>query len=173
MGTVALVHWPKDSARREQLALARVPTLLLVASDAAPPAVDTWEDWIRLPADERDVSIRMQGLARRVRRPELIDGAVLRSNCGSVMLSPPESAVAWPLIRSDGQLVSREELERAVWPDGAPTARALDDLVYRLRRRIKPLHLDVFRAWGRGFVLGAARPVTAAVPPIDSELADD
>jgi len=168
-----LVQWPTDGDRRAQLAKAKVPTLLLVASDVAPPAVDEWEDWIRLPADERDVSIRLQGLARRVCRPVLDDDAVLRNTYGTVMLSLSESAVARSLLRSDGRLVSRAELECAVWPHGAPRARALDDLIYRFRRRIKPLHLEVFRVRGRGFVLGIAPDLTAQVPCPDSRSVDD
>ena len=42
----------------------RVPRLLLVAPDAAPPAVDDEiEDWVRLPADARDVEVRARRLA--------------------------------------------------------------------------------------------------------------
>ena len=171
--SVALVHWPRDNVRRAQLATARVPCLLLVEPDTPPPVVEVWEDWIRLPADERDVSIRLHGLALRVCRPEIVDGSILRNSYGSVVLSAAESAIAQALLESDGRLVSREELEQTVWPDGMPTARALDDLVYRLRRKVKPLQLNVFSARSRGFVLGVAIEVTPAVPLADSSTSDD
>jgi DNA-binding response OmpR family regulator len=171
--SVALVHWPRDNVRRAQLAAARVPCLLLVEPEAPPPVVEVWEDWIRLPADERDVSIRLHGLALRVCRPEIVDDSILRNSYGAVVLSSPESAMAHALLESDGRLVSREELERAVWPDGVPTSRALDDLVYRLRRKVKPLQLNVFSARSRGFVLGVAIEVTPAAPLAGSGINDE
>jgi hypothetical protein len=171
--SVALVHWPRDNVRRAQLAAVRVPCLLLVEPDAPPPVVEVWEDWIRLPADERDVSIRLHGLALRVCRPEIVDGSILRNAYGSVVLSAAESAMAQALLASDGRFVSREELEQTLWPDGLPTARALDDLVYRLRRKVKALQLNVFSARSRGFVLGVAIEVTPAVPLADSSTSDE
>jgi hypothetical protein len=171
--SVALVHWPRDNARREQLAAARVPCLLLVEPEATPPVVELWEDWIRLPADERDVSIRLRGLALRVCRPEIVDNSILRNSYGIVTLSSQESAMAQALLQSQGRLVSREELERALWPDGVPTARALDDLVYRLRRKVKPLQLSIFSARQRGFVLGVAIEVTPVVPLAEAGPTDD
>jgi DNA-binding winged helix-turn-helix (wHTH) protein len=81
--------------------------------------------------------------------------------------------MAHALLESDGRLVSREELQRAVWPDGVPTSRALDDLVYRLRRKVKPLQLNVFSARSRGFVLGVAIEVTPAAPLAGSGISDE
>ena len=63
---VALIHWPRDGAERERLAEAMLPRLLLVPDDVEPPvAGDLMEDWIRLPADERDVATRLDNLAAR------------------------------------------------------------------------------------------------------------
>jgi DNA-binding winged helix-turn-helix (wHTH) protein len=171
--SVAVVHWPRDNARRAQLAAARVPCLLLVEPEATPPVVELWEDWIQLPADERDVSIRLQGLAVRVCRPEIVDNSILRNSYGTVTLSSQESAMAQALLESQGRLVSRAELERTLWPEGMPTARALDDLVYRLRRKVKPLQLSVFSARQRGFVLGVAIEVTPAAPHTESGASDE
>lgn len=51
------LQWPEEADRREQLAMAGVPRLLLVSPGATPPAV--WgvdEDWVSVeaPASERD-----------------------------------------------------------------------------------------------------------------------
>jgi DNA-binding response OmpR family regulator len=127
---------------------------LLVDPDAELPRVEVWEDWILLPADERDLSIRVRGLARRMSRPEIVDDCILRNGYGAVMLPPAECSVARALIESSEAVVPRESLAAEVWQDGPPSARALDDLVYRVRRRVRPLHLDVFGTRGRGFVLG-------------------
>lgn len=166
--SIALVHWPLDHERRARLKSARVPCLLLVEQDVEPPFVEEWEDWIHLPADERDVSTRLQGLVRRLCRPELVDETVLRNGYGSVMLTQPESLIARALLDSDGALVSRKHLELELWPDGSPKTRALDDLIYRLRRRLKPLRLNIFSARGRGFVLGVAIEVTESPRPAES-----
>jgi DNA-binding response OmpR family regulator len=164
---VALVHWPREADRRTRLLAGRVPCLLLVAPDADPPVVEDWEDWICLPADERDVSVRLHGLARRVCQPQFVDDDVLRNSYGTVVLPPAERTIARALLESRGTLVSRAQLTAQVWPDQPPSARALDDLVYRLRRHLRPLHLDVFTARGRGFLIGVLIEHTARrIPPI-------
>ena len=62
---VSLVRWPDEAARLADLRERRVPRLLLVAPDAAPPVVDEEiEDWVRLPADARDVDVRARRLAQ-------------------------------------------------------------------------------------------------------------
>jgi hypothetical protein len=62
---VALVPWPSEAADAAELADAGRPRLLLVAREADPPDVsDELEDWIRVPADERDVEVRARRLAR-------------------------------------------------------------------------------------------------------------
>ena len=64
---VELVHWPRDEAQRARLARSGVPCLLLVAPDAdLPVSFALTEDWLRLPADERDVHARVQLLCRRL-----------------------------------------------------------------------------------------------------------
>lgn len=64
---VALIRWPDEELRRRTLAVTRSPRLLLVATGAAPPSCDDpLEDWIRVPAAERDVDARVATLARRL-----------------------------------------------------------------------------------------------------------
>ena len=68
---VALLHWPRDAAARAHLAAAMLPRLLLVPAGEEPPQPgDEMEDWIRLPADERDVA------ARAPRRVAILDGRI-------------------------------------------------------------------------------------------------
>ncbi len=62
---VALVPWPEDDDALDVLAVTGRPRLLLVAAGAEPPEVrDPLEDWIRVPADDRDVEVRARRLAR-------------------------------------------------------------------------------------------------------------
>ena len=66
MTDVVLVRWPEETERLERLRAAGSPRLLLVGEDlAAPEPVDPLEDWIRLPAAEDDLRVRVSTLASR------------------------------------------------------------------------------------------------------------
>ena len=164
---VALLHWPRDCDERERLAEAMLPRLLLVPEDLEPPVSgDLMEDWIRLPADERDVATRLDNLAARasasLERTVLVDSTRLQRAASTVVLSPHQATFAGLLLAAEGRVVSRESLSRAIWGrDADPCGRALDDLAYRLRRRIEALGLDVVAARGRGFVLHVLAPAAA------------
>ena len=63
---VVLVRWPEEDARLRQLRDTGSPRLLLLNGESAPPdSTDCLEDWIRLPADDRDVRARVAALASR------------------------------------------------------------------------------------------------------------
>jgi hypothetical protein len=62
---VALVPWPSDTAGLDACAAEGCPRLLLVDAVAEPPVVDDeLEDWVRLPAADRDLEVRARRLAR-------------------------------------------------------------------------------------------------------------
>jgi len=61
---VELLRWPAEADRRQQLADRKVPRLLLVEAGVMPPPLDDDEDWICVPADERDIGARLRRLAR-------------------------------------------------------------------------------------------------------------
>lgn len=64
---VALVSWPGDAALADELAQVGRPRVLVVSASAPPPEVhDVLEDWVRVPADHRDVEVRAHRLARIV-----------------------------------------------------------------------------------------------------------
>jgi hypothetical protein len=155
---VELVRWPRDDARRVLLARRGVPCLLLVAAGAELPAtIGPTEDWVRLPADERDVSVRAQSLCHRLARaaadrPRVGDGVVTHAG-RQAPLSAAEATVLEVLLDETGSVVSRGKLEAAVWPDGPPSPRSLDALLYRLRRRAAGVNVHVLAARGRGFTV--------------------
>jgi DNA-binding response OmpR family regulator len=155
---VELVSWPRDEARRVLLARRGVPCLLLVAADAElPEAIGPTEDWVRLPADERDVGVRAQSLCLRLAsaaadRPRVGDGVVVHAGWRAP-LSASEATVLELLLESEGRIVSRGRLEEAAWPDGPPSPRSLDSLLYRLRRRAAAVNIHVLAARGRGFTV--------------------
>lgn len=147
---VQLVRWPDDAARRDELAARGVPRLLLVeAGTTPPPSIDVEEDWIRVPADERDLWARLQRLALRHRKrqdePHVDGEGVLRYRRRTVALAGDDARVAALLVADFGRLVR--------WDDLAATRPAAAAGVARLRRRIAGVGLVVHTVRGHGVVL--------------------
>jgi hypothetical protein len=158
---VALVQWPAEQERREQLRRAGQPRLLLVERGAPPIPVDQLEDWIRLPANDLDLRIRVEALRRRTAAagacgPLLDDDGVLRVGGRWVSLPPVEARLTAALLERFGAVVSRDALARSAWPGGAPGRNALDVRVVRLRRRLSPLRLAIRTVRSRGYLLERA-----------------
>jgi hypothetical protein len=85
---VTYVRWPDEAEVRADLRARLRPRLLLVAPDAAPPdVVDDLEDWVRVPADERDISVRANRLARLARGAAETSSDALAGSSGG---PPPE-----------------------------------------------------------------------------------
>jgi DNA-binding response OmpR family regulator len=71
-----------------------------------------------------------------------------------VILSEQEERLVRALADRPGQLVPRDELQLAVWPDGAPAdPRALDNRVKTLRARLRGLPLRIHTIRGQGLLL--------------------
>jgi hypothetical protein len=159
---VVLVRWPDEELELERLRARGTPRLLLVDEAlAAPPPVDLLEDWIRLPAAEDDLRVRVATLAARARAgsaPTVDDDGLLRYGDRWVTLSPVERSLAAALVDRFGAVVGRETLARRAWPGGSPTRNALDVHMLRLRRRIAVLSLEVRTVRARGYLLQAAAP---------------
>lgn len=150
----ALVQWPAEVNRRDDLRAAGIPRLLVVAEGAMPPDdIDIDEDFVMLPSNERDVAIRLENLGARVRDAVHLDGPVVISERGRVVLTERESRAMEMLLERRGQMVSRAALVEVV---GGPSIseRQLHDVMYRLRTRLKPLGLDVFSSRSKGYTLG-------------------
>jgi hypothetical protein len=172
---VVLVRWPAEGPRRDQLAARGVPRLLLLEDDALPPdAPDCLEDWIRVPAADLDVRARVGALASRADRhaaaaPSLDHDGVLRYGASWVPLPPVEARLTEALLDRFGAVVSRDNLSRAGWPDGAPGRNALDVHVLRLRRRINPLGLVIRTVRSRGYLMeGSVAPGLTAASGVSS-----
>jgi two-component system, OmpR family, response regulator len=160
---VVLVRWPEEDARLRQLRDTGSPRLLLLNGESEPPdSADCLEDWIRLPADDRDVRARVARLASRAETQQpapVVDGdGLLRYRGRWVALSPVESALVITLVDRFGAVVGRDTLARRAWPDGTPTRNALDVHMLRLRRRIAALGVEVRTVRSRGYLMQAAQP---------------
>jgi DNA-binding response OmpR family regulator len=160
---VVLVRWPEEDARLLQLRATGAPRLLLLNGESSPPELsDCLEDWIRLPADDRDLRARVATLSSRAETEQTaphIDGdGLLRHGGHWVALSPVEGALAATLVDRFGAVVGRDTLARRAWPNGAPTRNALDVHMLRLRRRITSLGLEVRTVRSRGYLMQTAQP---------------
>ena len=159
---VAVLHWPAEEQRRLELRGGGAAHLLLVAADAPAPVVgDCLEDWIRLPADDRDLQARIDGLAlrssgRRPRLPCLDDDGLLRMGEEWVALPPIEARLAAVLLDRLGAVVGRDVLLRAGWPQGVPNRNVLDVHILRLPRRLEDVGLSIRTVRSRGYLLEEA-----------------
>lgn len=162
MSDVTVLRWPTDRRERERLAKVGRPRLLVVDSDAPPPvAADPLEDWVREATSDLDVRARMEGLRLRLEQtlelmPELDDDGVIRFGERWAPLPPVEARLTQALVCRFGAVVSRDDLARAGWPDGAPGRNALDVHVLRLRRRLEPVRLAIRTVRSRGYLLEPA-----------------
>lgn len=155
---VALVRWPTEQDRREELRRAGEPRLLLIEHGTPPMPSDVREDWIRLPADDVDLRVRVEALRQRLgsnamEAPALDDDGVLRMGDRWVALPPVEARLAAALVNRFGAVVSRSVLTNAGWPGSSPGRNALDVHVLRLRRRVAPLKLAIRTVRSRGYLL--------------------
>lgn len=159
---VVFVRWPQEGERRDRLAVAQVPRLLLLDEHSQPPEpVDCIEDWVRLPAGDTDIRARVTAIARRHGLhaepvPDLDTDGVLRYANRWVPLPPVEARLTDALLARFGAVVSRDSLSRAGWPEGAPGRNALDVHVLRLRRRLAPVSLAIRTVRSRGYLLEPA-----------------
>jgi DNA-binding response OmpR family regulator len=156
---IELVEWPEQASLRDALARANVPRLLTVPAGELPPTdLAPDEDWIRVPCDEADVRLRAEQVLRVVRERSqeswwIDDQRVLHRGSRTAVLTASEATVAEVLLAEPGRVVTRLELIKRLWPAGAPSDRAVDAVVYRLRRSCRELGLVIRAARGRGFVL--------------------
>ena len=159
---IALVRWPAEAARREALAEAGRPRLLLIEPGAAPPITwDSLEDWTRMPADPVDLEARITTLMQRApseRPTPVLDGdGVLRVGSAWVALPPIEARVFAVLLHRIDAVVPRDDLLEAGWPAGVPGDRAgsniLDGRIKLLRRRLAKVGMEIHTVRGVGFVL--------------------
>jgi two-component system OmpR family response regulator len=142
--------------------------------DGVPPPnpADCLEDWIRVPAVDADIRLRLSALAMRagahVQVTPLLDvNGVIRFSSRWASLPPVEARLSEPLVKRFGTVVSRDELYKLGWPEGAPGRNALDSHVLRLRRRLSPLGLAIRTVRSRGYLMETLAP--GGKPGIETE----
>jgi DNA-binding response OmpR family regulator len=154
---VALVHWPAEAERLERLRAAREPRLVIVERGPPPTTVDELEDWLRAPADETDMRIRLATLRERAARNAAavsIEDGVLRAGSRLVVLPPIQARLATALLERMNAVVGRDTLGRRAWPEGAPAGRnVLDVHMAKLRRLLAGTGVDIRTVHRRGYLM--------------------
>jgi two-component system, OmpR family, response regulator len=156
--TVEVVGWPEDAGRLAELRRLGLARLVLVAAGADPlVASDDLEDWVRLPADDRDVRARLLHLRHQARahptRP-LLDGSGRLIYDGRwVAVSRIEERLCAPLVERFGDVVPYDDLIAAAWPAGGADRALLRPRVSGLRRRADQVGLALLSVRGVGHVL--------------------
>ena len=154
---VVVVRWPEQRADAERLARLEQPHLLLVEPGVAPPELDSClADWIRLPADDIDVRARLTALAARAEQhpsvPALDEIGEFSYGGQRVFLSPTDQRLAELLLSSfDRGVPDQEILERI--REGEEDPSKIRVYVSRLRKRIRPLGLEITSIRGFGYRL--------------------
>jgi hypothetical protein len=157
MPDVVVVCWPQERAEVDRLARARIPRLLLVEPGCPPPVTeDVLEDWVRLPLDDAELKARLATLRRRAEMllavPQLDRHGRLLFGEQWIELTPIEERLLARLVHHFDDVVGGVELLSAGWPDHQPTANAVRVTMHRLRRRLRPLALELRRV-GDGWLL--------------------
>ncbi len=152
---VTLVSWPDEANRGRALAESGSPVLYLVGADVIAPIPSTCiEDWIRLPADDRDLYARMSALLARARihqtPPRLDEHRRLWFGGHVLALASPEAEVASLLTDRFGQVVPDRDLALAAALDQPALLRAP---VHRLRTSLRPMGLEIERCRRAGYRL--------------------
>lgn len=155
---VALLRWPAEAERREDLAGRGRARLLVIEHGETPPLPrDGLEDWLREGSDPVELYVRKERLRRRqaARAPAwLDDDGLLHRGRNWVALSRREVEMATVLLARPGMLVSRSELLAVLCPGAVrDERRALDTLARRLHRRVSPLGVAVHTLRSAGFLL--------------------
>jgi len=159
---IVVLQWPLEAARLVTVRADRAPRLLVGAGDDEPPADwDPLEDWVRLPADARDVQVRVAALRRRALssgcRPSVDGFDRLIYDGRWVSLSPNDYKLIQPLVENFDDVVPYEDVA-ALLSDGTVAADSAGRVrLTRLRRRIAPLGLEIRTVRPHGLALTARR----------------
>lgn len=166
---VALVHWPAEAERLQQLRAAREPRLIIVDHGPPPKSSDELEDWLRAPADEADLGVRLATLRERATRTATavtLEDGVLRVGARIVVLPPIQARLASALLDRMNSVVGRDNLARHAWPEGAPEGRnVLDVHMAKLRRLLTGTGLDIRTVHRRGYLMHHVTSEDASATP--------
>lgn len=70
-----------------------------------------------------------------------------------IQLSTKESRILEYLIKSQGQCLSREDLQQKIWPKTKVASRTLDSHISRLRKHLQVFGIEIENTYGNGYTL--------------------
>ncbi len=159
-----------DVLQAVRAAGARIPVLVLTARDAVPERIRGLDlgadDYVVKPVDLHELAARLRALVRRASGPVQeqlaaqgveLDPAQRRVRCdgAEVALSAREFDVLEALLRADGRVLSREQLEQCIYGWGQEVeSNAVEVHVHHLRRKLKPTLIQTVR--GIGYAISKA-----------------
>jgi DNA-binding response OmpR family regulator len=142
---------------RRRLAVA-TPVLVLTARDALASKAEAFElgadDYVVKPFSLAEVEMRIRALHRRARGAAVEDvrraGALaldrrtreVRVGDVPLKLAPRSMQILELLLQDPGRVVTRAELQAALWPDGAPASDALRSQIHLLRQALAQAGYD-------------------------------
>jgi len=159
-----------DVLQAVRAAGSRLPVLVLTARDAVPDRIRGLDlgadDYVVKPVDLHELGARLRALVRRAGGQAqeqlsahgiVLDVAQRRvSRDGAdVALSAREFDLLHALMRADGRVLSREQLEQQIYAWGQEVeSNAVEVHVHHLRRKLKPELIQTVR--GIGYALARA-----------------
>lgn len=95
---------------------------------------------------------------KKLQRADLIlelDSKVATRDGQTIKLTPSEWVLLETLLRASPAIVSKQQLERALWPDDLPDTNSLKVHMYHLRQQVdKPFSNPLIHTIkGQGFVI--------------------
>ncbi|WP_293268805.1 response regulator transcription factor [Neptunomonas sp.] len=145
------------------------PVLMLTARDTLDDKVAGFgagtDDYLVKPFALEELTVRIQALAKRrsgqmkkLQRADLIlelDSKVATRDGQTIKLTPSEWVLLETLLRASPAIVSKQQLERALWPDDLPDTNSLKVHMYHLRQQVdKPFSNPLIHTIkGQGFVI--------------------
>jgi DNA-binding response OmpR family regulator len=152
------------------------PILMLTAKDTTFDKVAGLDagadDYLVKPVDLMEFLARVRALGRRspLWRGDVLTVAdlqlqvnylTLERNDQKIELSNREFQLIEYLMRHPNQVLSRQQIEQAIWPWGEePESNAISTLIRRLRQRLRLLHADhwIETVYGLGYRLNPPSP---------------
>ena len=165
------------------------PILILTARDTLDDKIAGLEagadDYLIKPFALREVAVRIQALARRARAAVAqgrlrvadlsLDTATLRVSRGGrdLTLPPIPLRMLEVLMRATPRVITRDEMERAIWGNAPPDSDALRSHLHLLRAAIdKPFDVPLLHTL-RGIGWALAPPDTLDMPATSNSADDD
>jgi DNA-binding response OmpR family regulator len=163
---VVVLDWPDQERDATRLAAQNIPCLFLVAPGAEPPIAESDnQDWVWFDARDSEIEARLLRLSRHAaanqRRPTVEEFGKLSHNRISIFLSPIDERLAEMLVENFGKVVGADELI-ATMRSGGGSPNALRVHISRLRRRVRPLGLEINAVRSHGYAMTSAEAVFPA-----------